>query len=26
MIPPDVLILLDTSVIVHLARNDALGQ
>lgn len=26
MIPPDALILLDTSVLVHLARNDPLGQ
>ncbi len=26
MIPPDALIVLDTSVVVHLARNDALGQ
>ena len=26
MIPPDALILLDTSLVVHLARNDALGQ
>jgi len=26
MIPHDALIMLDTSVVVHLARNDALGQ